>query len=96
MGNVLNKIAIYNQTNVTRTPEDYNNTVFLISFTKFEANSYYAFMNIFTLIVVAIMYFGILGLIIYATNGSTVQGQILLWYLLVATPIALGFVFYIQ
>lgn len=96
MGIVYENLHIYNETNITNTPAGWNLTTYKISFSKFEANTYYAFMNIFTIIIVAIIYFGLLGLIIYTFNNSQNIDKILIAYFVIATPIALGFVFYIR
>lgn len=95
MGNVYDGLKIYDQANISLTPTTFNNTIFKIHLTKFEANEYYALMNIGKIILVAIVYFGGLWLAIWM-GGSTNNNAIIGYYLVFATPIALGFVFYIR
>lgn len=96
MGKIYGGLKLYNVSNVSNTAAGYNLSVVKISFTKWEANSYYVAMNLFIVILVACVYFGLMWMVFYVTKDSQSGGQILVWYLLIATPIAMGFIFYIN
>ena len=94
LGNVYDSLAVYNQSNISMTPYGYNNTIFKISLSRFEANSYFAFMNLFYVVLIIILYLaGLAVVVIIAGQLQSGGAQLVLSYLFGAGAIALGFIY---
>lgn len=95
MGNIYDHLQAYDQTNVSNTPNSFNNSVIKVSLSKVEANTYYVAMNIIQIIiVVAIFIAGLIGAIWLASQ--TQSAAIIGYYIVIAGSIALGFILYIR
>lgn len=93
MGNVLKHLALYNATNLSMTPYGFNNSIVSVSLSRFEANSYFATINLFYVLMVIIAFIGGLVLVIAVCGNMNGGFQIIAAYVLGGGSLALGIIF---
>lgn len=96
MGNIYEKLRIYNQTNIASTPTTYNNTIWKVSLTKYEANAYYWWMNLGIILLNLLAVVVGFIVIVHLLGNSSSGGQVILWYVLFAVSWMAGVIYYVQ
>lgn len=93
LGNVVDKLRLYNATNVSATPISLNNSIYKISLSRFEANFYFASMNLLYIILIIIVYVGITVLLVGVLGDSSFGWRIIIGWLLVGGSIGIGLIY---
>lgn len=93
LGNVYDNLRVYNDTNLTHTAYTFNNTLYKISLSRFEANAYFAVLNRFYVFLIVVGYIAGLVLVVWVAGNTQNGGQIIIGYILGGGSIALGLIF---
>jgi hypothetical protein len=93
LGNIYDDLEVYDHTNMSNTYNSLNNSVFKISLSRFEANGYFATLNLLYVVLIIIVYVGLTILIIYIAGDSLNGWRIILGWLLAGGSIAVGLIY---
>jgi len=96
LGNVYPRLEVYDHEKYTSTPTSLNNSVYKISLSRFEANWWFATLNLLYVGLVIIVYIVVVVLTIYLAKGQPNSISIIMGVVIGGASVAMGIIFSIM